>query len=411
MILYYILVLSLPLTQHWLVGGGTGDITVIKYLALACTPFALVRIVGRTRPQGVKITGVGIAFVAYFLIGVTSYFIRGGRLTLEPTALMNIGSMLLFFFLTIGLVDTIDRLHRVVLVCIGSVGLASIYVIRDWLGNRQYAGYRPGGISGDANYFSLCASAALLMGLNLIFGKRSRREKLGILLCLIITSVALILAASRGGFLALGVGILYLMIRLSRGLRPVIALFLLLVPMLFLVPNTTVQRIIHPSQGEQQAVEFREITWRAGIKMFETYPLTGIGPGQFMDKVVSYEDPNGDTVQSLAHNTYIEVAAELGIFGFLSWIAILAFGIYTLTRFAKKDDPDIPPILREMSVGIQAALIMTAVGILFLSASWFRFLWLLMFLPSCFPMIAARSPVQVAERAEESNFQAVQMAH
>lgn len=409
MFFYYILILTLPLTQHWLLGGGTGDVTVIKYLALACLPFAFLRLIGRNRPHGIKITGVGIAFLIYFLIGITSYFLRGGRLTLEPSALMNIGSMLLFFILTVGLVDSIERLHRVILVCVASVGLASVYVIRDWLGN-PYPGYRPGGISGDANYFSLCASAALLIGLNLIFGKRPRREKIAVLLSLGVTAVALILAASRGGYLALGAGLVYLMLRLSRGLRPAIVLLLLLVPILFVVPNTSIQRIIHPSQGEEQAVQFREITWRAGVKMFESHPLTGIGPGRFMDQVVSYENPNEETVQSLAHNTYIEVAAELGIFGFLAWVAILVMGILTLTRFTKKEDPAIPQILREMSIGLQAALVMTAVGIFFLSASWFRFLWLLMFLPSCFPMIAARSVVEEPRIITESEFHAVEAA-
>lgn len=408
MFLYYILILTLPLTQHWLL-GGEGGITVVKYLGLGCFPFAAFRLLMRHRPAGIKLSGVGAAFSFYFAIAVASYFGHGGQLTLEPTPLLNVSSMLLFFLLTIGLVDTVERLHRVILVCIGSVGLASIYVIRDWLGNRQYAGYRPGGISGDANYFSLCASAALLLGLNLIFGKRAKWEKLGILASLALTSVALILAASRGGFLALGVGLIYLMFRLSRGLRPVALLLVLFIPLLFAIPNTTIQRIIHPSQGEEQAVQSRETTWRAGLRMFAAHPLTGIGLGHFMGQVISYESPNEEPVESLAHNTYIELAAEMGIVGLLAWIAMFGLAFYTVNRFTKKDDLARLAFLREASIGIQAALLTTAIGIFFLSASWFRFLWLLMFLPSCFGMIAAREQQSDARESVETILQPAEM--
>ena len=408
MLFYYILILTLPLTQHWLLGGD-GGVTVVKYIGLACFPFAAVRLLTRHRPSGIKFSGVGAAFSCYFVIAVVSYFSHGGQLTLEPTPLLNVSSMLLFFLITIGLVDTVERLHRVILVCIGSVGLASIYVIRDWLGNRQYAGYRPGGISGDANYFSLCASAALLLGLNLLFGKRSRREKLIILASLSVTSVALILAASRGGFVALGVGLIFLVVRLSRGLRPIALLLLLFVPLLFAVPNTTIQRIIHPSQGEDQAVQSRETTWRAGLRMFAAHPFTGIGLGHFMGQVVSYESPNEEPVESLAHNTYIEVAAEMGILGLLAWIAMFGLAFIAVNRFTKKEAVGAVAFLREASIGLQAALVTTAVGIFFLSASWFRFLWLLMFLPSCFGMIAAREQQTHSRESLEPILQPAEM--
>ena len=406
MILYYILVFSLPLTQHWLFGAN-GTFSVVKYLGLACLPFAIFRLVTRHRPSGIKMSGVGAAFLAYFFVALLSYFAHGGALTLEPTALMNIGSMLLFFVLTIGMVDTVERLHNVILVSIGSVGVTSVYVIRDWLFN-PYAGYRPGGVSGDANYFALCGVGGLLLGLNLLFGKRPKWEKFGIIGCLVFTSVALILAASRGGFVALAVGLLYLMYRLSRGLKPVALLVLLFVPLLLLVPNTAIQRIIHPKSGEDEAVQNRETTWRAGMKMFSQHPLTGIGLGQFMGQVLQYENPNEAPVESLAHNTYIELGAELGIFGVLAWLSIYVCAFRAINRFTKKDENSIP-LLRETSIGLQAALLSIAVGITFLSASWFRYIWLLMFLPSCFSMIAARARQPMTQEFVEPALQPAEM--
>jgi len=239
---------------------------------------------------------------------------------------MNVSSMLLFCVVTFGLVDSAGRLYRVIMVCVGSVGITSVYVIRDWLENRHFSGYRPGGVSGDANYFALCASAGLLLGLNLLFGKRPRWEKITIFFSLGVTCVALILAASRGGFLGLGAGLLYLMFRLSKGLRPAALVLLVFVPILFAIPNTALQRVVNPGHSEELAVQARETTWKAGIKMFVAHPIAGIGLGTFKDRVLDYEDPDREPVQTLAHNTSIEIAAELGLLGFLAWLAIPACG-------------------------------------------------------------------------------------
>src|SRR5438445_8479716 len=112
MFLYYFLILSLPLTQHWLLGAG-GDLTVVKYVGLACLPFAIFRSITRHRPQGLKLNGVALAFFCYLSIGVMSYFVHGGRLALGASGLMNVSSMLLFCVVTFGLVDSAGRLYRV----------------------------------------------------------------------------------------------------------------------------------------------------------------------------------------------------------------------------------------------------------------------------------------------------------
>ncbi len=388
MILFYMLVLSIPLNNHWLL-SGRGEFTVFKGLGLACLPFALAHLAFRSAP--LKLNAVFSAFAVSFVIEMFSYFSHGG--TLGNPLLTNRVSMLLLFFLIIALVDSIARLRRVILIMIGSVTIAAVYVVRDWQFNRMYADYRPGGISGDANYFALCASVCMLLSLQLALSGPTRWEKRFLYACLAITSVAFLMAASRGGFVGLAIGLFFLMFRSRRGVRALVLIGLLIAPLLVLVPNTTIQRILHPGSGEQEAVDARYITWMAGLRMIEAHPISGIGLGQFRAQVLRYEGLNDKPVQLLAHNTYIEVSAEQGLLGLLAYLALIWSGFRALSRAARFERQ---PMMREVAIGFQAAMIAATVCAIFVSASWFRFLWLVLFLPACLPTIEHRLVRRVA---------------
>lgn len=413
MILFYILVFSLPLTNHWLFSYGRGDLTVIKVLALACVPFALYRLLRRFSSPGFRAPGLLVAFSIYSAIALFShYIVNGGDIgfslekhtAFNQTADTNILSMLLFFVLMVGFIDSVDRLRRIVLTMVGSVGITSVYVIRDWSFNRRFPDYRPGAVSGDANYFALCAAAALIVGLHLALSTKAHWEKRFLYACLVVTSVAFLMAASRGGILGLVIGLVFLMVRSRRAVGNLVMLAVLFLPLLFIVPNSTIQRLMNPGQGDDEAVENRKITWTAGLKMVAAHPLVGIGLGKFELTVLQYEDPNDKRVWSLAHNTYIEVAAELGIPGFLAYMALLLSSFCAWNPVIRSKGQLQTPLLGDIAIGFQAAFVATVACAFFVSAWWYRFFWLMLFLPACLPAIeqevAQHAPVPPEPEAE-----------
>ena len=60
--------------------------------------------------------------------------------------------------------DSLQRLRWVILMAIGSVAYASLHLIREW---QKYggmaAGYRPGWVVGDPNYYSISALLCIPM--------------------------------------------------------------------------------------------------------------------------------------------------------------------------------------------------------------------------------------------------------
>ena len=87
--------------------------------------------------------------------------------------------------------------------------------------------------------------------------------------------------------------------------------------------------------AESNSIDSRLLFWSVGWEMLEDRPLTGIGVGNYRFLYTPYEAkvrtesgtalfPNAATRTEVAHNDYVQVAAELGIGGILAMIAFLA---------------------------------------------------------------------------------------
>src|SRR5208283_1482236 len=96
-----------------------------------------------------------------------------------------------------------QRLENSLLALVASIGLASLYLIREWTGAAPVygVGYRPGSVAGDPNVFSASAVTVLPIMVAFALGQKGRKRAF-CLACLLATVVAILLASSRGGFVA-----------------------------------------------------------------------------------------------------------------------------------------------------------------------------------------------------------------
>ena len=102
-------------------------------------------------------------------------------------------------------IDSLERLRNVMLVAIGAVALASLYVLREWWGGSSVygSGYRPGYVTGDPNFFSASALLCLPLAFAWTIGSRPRWERLYCGVCLFIGLSGIMVSASRWAFLGL----------------------------------------------------------------------------------------------------------------------------------------------------------------------------------------------------------------
>jgi O-antigen ligase len=151
------------------------------------------------------------------------------------------------------------------------------------------------------------------------------------------------LSQSRGGFIALTVAILFIVLLGMPRLRVlmgvgvigasgVVAGYLVgVVPERLLTPILRVLGLVHisfikPSMQDFSTAE-RLAHWIAGINMFADHPFTGVGIGNYPDVYPQYYITIFINSLGHAHNYYINIAAETGLLG------LVAFLLFVLAIF------------------------------------------------------------------------------
>ena len=397
MIFFYLLITQMPLDQDVTWGEFLGAATLIKYLGLVCVLYAILHLANRASSPHYLRTIQARLFLVFLLLTFISYWFMGPAFSIRTSPFISYLSMAFLFFVVLGIVDTIRRLRWTLLASVAAMGWASQFVVRDWI---RHPMWRPGGATGDANYFALDACLVLPLAYLLARHSRIRWERIFALGCLVATIIAGTLGASRGGLFAIGVASFWLILHSPRRLRNCILLFILITPPLVLLPMSPLHRLLHPQASDVTGEVDRRVSWAAGMRMIQRHPLMGIGLGEFKPQMSAYADP-GVGFSSIAHNTYIEVAAETGIPTFIVFLAMLFFAYRTLNRVRRRASDSGPLLVYLAATGIQAGLVGFLVGSIFLSAEYMKLFWLWIFLSMLLPSFL---PAPAGERQKETEY-------
>lgn len=406
MILYYFLVVTLPLLdQRWLSAPLAG-FTAEKWLGLACFVYALFYAALRPGPASAWLQPLAAAparaFLLFFLIALVSFcaFSRpevGGR-----EMMLVYASNLMFLVTTVLLVDSALKLRRALLAAITSLAVASLYMIRDWLAGSAIwgAGYRPGFVLGDSNYFTAGAILILPVAYYFFTQRGARWERLYCFSVCLLTLAAIMLGASRGGFLGLIAACLCMVFRARARARNLALIAVLIGLFAAISPTSPLRRLSHPSSGDQQAAQDRLVLWRAGAAMAFAHPLAGVGLGNFKSALPDYAPPGTD-ISFIAHNTYVEMAAEMGLPGLLAFLLIIGFAFRALARARDAAVGAEDGLVFAIAAGLQAGLVGFLVAVFFLSAAFLKLFWFVVFLSALLPWLIT-PPADVASEEDEN---------
>lgn len=176
---------------------------------------------------------------------------------------------------------------------------------------------------------------------------------------------AIIQSQSRQGLIVIGVGLLIYLNSLAFSLKSRYRVYVLLASLsvfgaslLGMLQKGPLSSILY-----KDSVSVRGFYWRAGIKMFQESPLTGVGVdryGSYFKQVREVEYPlryGFDLTSSNAHNTFIQHFATGGILVGLSYLTlvtlVLVLGV-KLVRLSSKDENQINLALISTWVAFQS---------------------------------------------------------
>jgi O-antigen ligase len=370
-----------------------GVLPVSTYSAcyLAAAGFAACGWIGDrgTRLSGVAAPGVRLAAALLLWAGFAWTLSRHGEPGWEY--LQSFAKAAGLLALAAVLVDTPGRLRAALWTMAGAGVVSAVIVYLDtWTGTRlvstaeaaataQYAGIARSAGGSDENPTTaaqmLLVSTALLLGLFAARPKARLVAGTAIVLCL----GALGLMAARSAVLGL-LPALALFLWVLRGERsfPLILLGVIAlgVGALALSP-ALLDRVVALADWGRDPTLFRRTTYLAvGLDLLLQSPMWGIGPGNFPYYFVGDEYrflPGRTPVMRELHNTYLDVAVELGLIGFLLFIAVIKNALDELRTAFSRVAP-----LQADALGLILALVALLVASFFMPNKDMRYLWLLL---------------------------------
>jgi O-antigen ligase len=165
--------------------------------------------------------------------------------------------------------------------------------------------------------------------------------------------------------------------RSQKPKRNVVLLIVTIVPLMLVAPSSPLQRVLNPGHHENYAANERLLLASAGLNMLKAYPWTGVGAGNFKAFVRQFGEVNEDHV---AHNTYVSLLAEMGIPGFLLFMAVVVATFWSLERVRRRTKLDGPALVHQTASALQVGFLAYLVAVSFLSAEAHKLYWLMVFI-------------------------------
>lgn len=238
-----------------------------------------------------------------------------------------------------------------------------------------------------ANGLAAYLCFAIPISFSLLFFKFKKTAlRVLFLVVFLVLVLSFILTFSRSGWLAMALTILVVIWRLEKKTISWLMLLIFLSSFLtwYLVSKNTEQQCRFQFADTRGAARWRLELWESSFKMIKDHPVLGHGLNTFMELFQAYRRKFGgryDFYHSYAHNCYLQVWAETGIFGLIGFLSIL-FGLFRAAfRFVLKESQNQPKelitILGGLTVGAIAFLTHSFFDVQFYSLQLSIYFWVM----------------------------------
>lgn len=318
--------------------------------------------------RALRFDGADAILLVLLAIGCASTLVADSPSDAVATT-VRLGGFVALFVITTQFVDDPRLIRRLLWVLSLSAAVAATLALSNMLGGRSLLAEPTHGDSNDLAYF---LATTLPMTAWLIH--RSRRFRALAVVCFVTMSMGVVFSLSRGAFVGLAVGVVFLAWTEPRS-RKAIALSVVVVAVVAAGLATTYRAawltaISAKGRVADENVESRFELWHTAAVMATENPLLGVGPGNFEGEVAEASGRPPGSPSFVVHDAYLEVAAEFGIGGLVAFLAFLLMQWHRLGRAVSRPDA------RPLASAVRVSFVIALVGALTLSEQFFAPIWI-----------------------------------
>lgn len=332
------------------------------------------------------------SLVMLFLIWLGISFLTCSYPEAGKDHMIGFASVIALFFLIVALADTPGRLRRLVWILVGTGLVSGLFVLAESiLGVRlvatetaattaQFEGQARS--AGASNYNPTTAAHMLLctvvIAAVLFFEHKPLRWFSGAVVLIGMAGLVLTLARSAAIALAL-IALVYMWRSRQHRMFP-LALFGLAaaaaaaVPF---VPEVYWERMGTMFEQGSDRTLLRRLSYNLiGLQLLWENPVFGVGPGNYPDFYAGDEFrwyPGREPAPRQLHNSYLEVAAELGLVGLALFVGVMFSAMKAAVQAARARVAGLSVFAKALAYGFAAFLIAS----LFMPNEDTKFMWIL----------------------------------
>jgi O-antigen ligase len=297
---------------------------------------------------------------------------------------------ILIFIVIVNVVRTPARLRVMLFLSIVTALILSVQAINDYrLGLNVVEGYRAAGrgtgLFGNTNDMALFLVTMLPISAAFFFGSKGALKKAIHGACIAMMLFGIVLSYSRGAFLGVVVVGVFFALKFGRRSKFEIAALLIagMVAMIVFAPSGYGDRLLSifiPGLDPNGSADTRRGELFRSIYVALRHPLFGIGMGNYQ--------PNMSYNGLVSHNSYTQVASEMGMIALFFYLTFIVTPIRKLAAvarqtFATKEDSR----FYYLALGLQASLLVFLVSSFFLSVAYAWNIYYLVGYAVCFRRI------------------------
>jgi O-antigen ligase len=334
-------------------------------------------------------TTCALGFLLWIALSVPGALNQGVAFQVLTDGLKTI----VMFAVIAGAVRSVRDVERLALTYFAATAIyGAVVLTRFQLGGSGVDDWRLGHLYNyDANDFATLIATAMPLGLYFVLGVRRPLLRLVAAFGLAILAVCEIRSGSRGGLLALLAVSAFVLLRFTT--IPARSRVLGLAVVLAIVFGTAsdryweqMQTVLNPHEDYNVTAETGRVQiWKRGLGYMSDHPVLGVGAGNFqvaegtLSPMARRAEYGVGVRWGAAHNSFVQVGAELGVPGLLLFLGAIMSALVALRRTARwalrAGAKDIA--VSGLAQSLMAALVGFMVGGFFLSLGYSDMLYAL----------------------------------